>query len=290
MSIYHISFKKLLDDNTVSFQMDFDLDEPNQKGMFDCFNEGRCYEPDITALMMRAIKPGDFVIDVGANVGIFTVLMAKLVGDTGMVYAFEPDPDNFTQLVRNIELNHGINVIACLNPVWEKREPVLFHRCADSGGGGALWNPGLYTGNEKTRLQDAEPIETTATTLERVIKQADRRCTFLKVDTEGADEKILSALGPYRPDYIIAESNPFGAKQFGCDNVSMRKLMRSYGYDCFLMTEDDTLPAMVPDNTTLTNGFNGYVYMNLLFSTLQNVGRAYPEAPNIKIPVEEVKR
>ena len=291
MTAYSLTLKNVLDDDTFAFKIDFDLNDPHQKIIFDCYNEGRCYEPDITAVMLRAIKPGDFVIDVGANIGVFTLLMAKLVGPEGKVLAFEPDPDNFAALRRNIELNGLENVDASQVPVWCGAEEVPFYKCLDNGGGHAIWDSGLYIGNELTRAEALPPAKVLATTLEQEIATVGRRCSFIKIDTEGTDEKILEGLGAHRPDFIIAESNPFGASQFGCSNDTMRKLMAGYGYDCFLITnDDDSLPAMVPDNTILTNGFNGYCCMNLLFSTLHNVGRAYPEAPVIKIPVEEFKR
>jgi ubiquinone/menaquinone biosynthesis C-methylase UbiE len=50
----------------------------------------------------RMIKPGMTILDVGANIGYFTLIAAKLAGKTGKVYAFEPQPENFRLLVRNI--------------------------------------------------------------------------------------------------------------------------------------------------------------------------------------------
>lgn len=54
---------------------------------------------------------GDKVIDAGANIGIFTVMSSVLVGDSGLVLAIEPDPENLSGLKKNIELNNLRNVI-----------------------------------------------------------------------------------------------------------------------------------------------------------------------------------
>lgn len=54
----------------------------------------------------QTIAPGSTVIDVGANIGCFTMVAAKLVGPTGRVFALEPEESTFRQLEKNIELNH----------------------------------------------------------------------------------------------------------------------------------------------------------------------------------------
>ena len=61
-------------------------------------------------LFEKTIKPGSIVYDIGANVGIYTILSSILCGEAGKVYAFEPVPHNLKYLKKHIELNHLINV------------------------------------------------------------------------------------------------------------------------------------------------------------------------------------
>lgn len=63
------------------------------------------WERKSARLMAEHLHPGGVALDVGANIGIFTVLMAERVGSTGRVHAFEPDPRNFALLAENIERN-----------------------------------------------------------------------------------------------------------------------------------------------------------------------------------------
>ena len=56
-------------------------------------------------IFQKYVKKGDNVLDVGANIGYFTLMLAKLVGPTGKVFAFEPDPRNISLLKKNIETN-----------------------------------------------------------------------------------------------------------------------------------------------------------------------------------------
>src|SRR5438094_750470 len=56
------------------------------------------------------VHPGDVAVDVGANIGYHTLIFARAVGERGRVFAYEPDPDNFRLLRRNVELNGYRNV------------------------------------------------------------------------------------------------------------------------------------------------------------------------------------
>lgn len=68
------------------------------------------YEPFETDLLRREISPGQTVVDIGANIGYYALLFSKLVGDTGQVFAFEPEPSNYEILPENIIRNDRHNV------------------------------------------------------------------------------------------------------------------------------------------------------------------------------------
>ena len=69
-----------------------------------------CYEPHNTRLLRTVLRPGDTFVDVGANIGYFSLLAAQLVGPKGAVYAFEPFAQNFADLEKNVERNGYLNV------------------------------------------------------------------------------------------------------------------------------------------------------------------------------------
>ena len=62
----------------------------------------RAWEPHVTAEIESALKPGKWFLDVGANIGYFTLLGAARVGSAGRVFAFEPNPGNVRQLRYNV--------------------------------------------------------------------------------------------------------------------------------------------------------------------------------------------
>ena len=69
------------------------------------------FEHGVTNFAKNNIKEGEYVIDVGAHIGYYTLLFSKLVGETGLVAAFEPDDSNYEYLTHNVKVNHIANVI-----------------------------------------------------------------------------------------------------------------------------------------------------------------------------------
>src|SRR5689334_5897732 len=72
----------------------------------------RVFERDVLAYVSRVLKAGMTVVDLGANIGYYTLLASRLVGPSGVVYAFEPDPLMFEYLTGNVARNRCGNVIA----------------------------------------------------------------------------------------------------------------------------------------------------------------------------------
>ena len=68
-------------------------------------------EYPIHPVLKKIIKSGDNVIDVGANIGVLTLYFRSLIGDSGKIYSFEPDPNSFCILEKNIVQNYLENVI-----------------------------------------------------------------------------------------------------------------------------------------------------------------------------------
>lgn len=75
-----------------------------------------------TEIFKKEIKKGDTVLDLGAHIGYYTLLAAKLVGEKGKVFAFEPEPTNFALLKKNIKINNYQNVIPVQKPFLIKTE------------------------------------------------------------------------------------------------------------------------------------------------------------------------
>ncbi|MHB8604252.1 MAG: FkbM family methyltransferase [Thermoplasmatota archaeon] len=139
------------------------------------------YEPAQTALVTRVVKPGDVVIDAGANVGYYTLLLARLVGPTGRVHAFEPHPANLAMLRRNIAANSFTNVVIHENALSDRAGKVEFFEHTSLGG----HSLGI---KEKGREHDAIAVD--AVTLDDALA-TEPRIDFWKMDIEGAEGLAL---------------------------------------------------------------------------------------------------
>lgn len=249
----------------VSFQMELKEDDVPGSTMMHYWRAGRVPEPEVVHAMFRIVRPGDFVIDGGANIGFFTLLLSNMVSPTGRVLAIEPDERNAAQLVRNLNLNRAGNVDVVAQPLWSSAFRVPFCQEADSGLSTcwALEHPNGTTVRPATAIDDMQ--------LEAV--------RLLKLDIEGSEYEALvgaeRTLRDKRISYIICEMNEEALARAGRSSGLLRFLMRSYGYELFLLREDGTLPAKVPDDTVLKPS---RLNTNVLFATLHAVGVAWPEA------------
>jgi len=142
----------------------------------------REFEPVETALMRQEIKEGDVVVDIGANIGYFTLLFSELVGESGTVYAFEPDAHNFALLEKNIDANGRTNIRPICKAVSEttgtsrlflSSEGGVDHRMYDSGDG-------------------REHIDIETVSLDEYLDPG-LKVDFIKMDTQGSE--VLATTG-----------------------------------------------------------------------------------------------
>ena len=136
------------------------------------------------------LKPGDTVIDIGANIGAFTVLAASRVGASGKVLAFEPEVATFKCLLKNIQLNQLTNVTA-INQAIDKTEGLaelrVGHKSAFSNIHGSLGHMKSIT---------TQTVETT--TLVKVFETFKiAKVNLLKVDCEGSEYDLFETLPPF---------------------------------------------------------------------------------------------
>lgn len=99
------------------------------------------FEEFETRLFVAALEPGATVLDIGANVGIYTVLAAARVGPAGHVYAFEPERENFSLLMKNIAANGHGNVVPLQRAVGERKGEIPVYLAKDNRGDHRTYSP-----------------------------------------------------------------------------------------------------------------------------------------------------
>jgi FkbM family methyltransferase len=144
------------------------------------------WEPNLSAFISRRLAPGDGFIDIGANIGYYSLLAAERVGFQGLVLAIEASPSIYDLLCRNIELNDVANVRA-INMAASSHEGVITVYKAGNdniGGTTTLRDRGFQ---RETEVRCA-PLASIATVEEL------RRARIIKIDIEGAEAPILEEL------------------------------------------------------------------------------------------------
>ena len=160
--------------------------DPQDMGMARAFLLfGGRWEETETQLFCSLVKEGMTVVDVGANVGYYTLLAARLVGPRGTVYAFEPSPGNFALLSQNVAANGYKNVVLIPKAVSDRSGTAALHIDRASSGGHSLsaFRGGL----------DCVAVETVS--LDDYFSTERPTIDLVKMDAEGAEVSILAGMG-----------------------------------------------------------------------------------------------
>jgi len=168
------------------------------------------YEPEATRSIRQMVKAGNCCLDVGANLGYYTISMAKWVGSCGLVVAFEPFPTNFETLERNVHLNGLKNVILAPTAL-SNRNGVLRLIYSVNDHFSATPSAKGYAVDEN---QDSIQVPTRR--LDDYVAELGRIPTLIKIDVEGAELSVLegaqNTLASVRP-ILLVEVHDWGTNE-----------------------------------------------------------------------------
>lgn len=192
----------------------------------DAYGEFTEHELD---LLKQVVRPGDLVLDVGANIGTHTVAFARWVGATGAVVAFEPQRLTFQTLCANVALNSLTNVHTVRAAVGEAPGTVMVPALdpAMEANFGAL---------SLAKAQEGEPVDMVPIDALEV-----PACRLMKIDVEGMEDKVLAGaaqtIARHRPImYVENERRDMGPE--------LVRQLRGLGYDLYW----HTIPYYNPHN------------------------------------------
>ena len=213
------------------FAMNLDLAEFVDRTIF-CTGE---WEPRETALIADLLKPGDVFIDVGANIGYFTVLASRLVGATGKVIAIEANPRTFKRLEANVALNRCANVDLCHVAAGEVLGfATMFER-----------EPGNAGGDQVNFAAAAAIASIKVERIDRLVGKQPVR--LIKLDVEGAEAKALRGASGLleradAPD-LVFEFTPAFLAGMGDDPRELIDLLEQLGYRLQVIGDSGNSPA-----------------------------------------------
>lgn len=228
------------------------------------------YETDVTAVFRHVLRPGSNVLDLGANIGYFTMLSAELVGPTGSVIAVEPNPTN----ARLIEASRRANGFSQVTVIQVAAGPapglLVLHRAHSNGTTSA-------PPDEVTALFDSETVG--CVRADTLVPEG-RRIDLIKVDVEGAEYLALSGCSG-----IIERDRPAIVTEFspslmpGISGISGRAYLDwliGRGYRLRIVMPDGSLRTAEPDAIMAEHAARGTDHLDLLAEPLPAPKRQVP--------------
>ena len=190
------------------------------------------FRPEISKLLNRMLQPGHVAIDIGANIGMHSVVMANRVGPTGKLFSFEPDPHPYARLVRNLRLNvldFASTHQAALSAKSERRNFFLHDASI-----GNYANASLHADNVG---KDTPRVEVDVLSLDDFLAQNPvARVDVIKLLAQGEEWNILqgarATLERHRPKVFFLYEPSYWHRQ-NLNLMDAVKFFAGYGYTTY---------------------------------------------------------
>jgi len=197
------------------------------------------YERDLSHYLSKNIdfEDDDIALDIGANIGWYSILLNKLMPDTGRIYAFEPDPLNYELLSENIRLNNVKNVLAVNNALSNKKEIKKLYQYSNK-------NLGRHS---LLYINEGDSVEVEALVLDQFLEDNGidfTKVKFAKIDIEGYEYFALSGATKVL-DHIkclISEFVPEHMQRGGIEPNLIINLMQNKGFSPNVIKKGDVYP------------------------------------------------
>lgn len=177
------------------------------------------YEKNVMKVMDEIVTQGDIFVDIGASIGYFSLQIAKNIGKEGHVYAFEPAPERFATLKKNININDCNNITPINAAVTDKNDNVSIIERGDSS-------------------QVVQGV--------RLEQKLETSPDIIKIDTEGHELKTLRGMENYLREHktdIICELHPNKIMRFEGTPEELSNLLEQYDYKKYIISESGLKPT-----------------------------------------------
>ncbi|WP_399088163.1 FkbM family methyltransferase [Streptomyces sp. BBFR2] len=194
------------------------------------------WEPNLTGWLASRLKPGDTFVDVGANIGYYSLLASHLVGESGNVVAIEASPTFHKVLAANAAANRCGNLRAVNAAISDREETLTFTLASSHNMGANSIVP--YAGEAESTFEARAWLLTDVLTSDEVA-----RARVIKIDVEGAEGAVVRSLEPIldrlRPDVELAvEVTPQRMAGLGFSVEELLETFTSRGFHVYRMAND----------------------------------------------------
>jgi FkbM family methyltransferase len=225
--------------------------------VFSYLLEDKVYDLLETDLVKSQINKDDIVIDIGVNIGYYTLIFAGLVGESGRVFAFEPDPDNFVLLNRNVKENKFENVVLINKAVSDKNGKTRLYLSENNKGDHRIYDSG----------ESRKSIMVETVCLDEFLKDYKDKINFVKMDIQGAEGNALKGMAGLiknnKKIKILTEFWPTGLNNFYFDSKKFLEILEDCSFNFYdilkvgliKITKDELLKKYPADKTNYANLF-----------------------------------
>ena len=205
------------------------------------------WEPAVTRLFEHILKAGDVVVDVGANIGYYSILAEKLVGESGTVFAIEPSESIRQRLKRNLELNASKGIRVVPYGAWHQSDAADLHFIEGNRGSSTLSDADPSEKSERIALRTLDSLIPT---------ELHQRVTLMKIDVEGAEEFALlgaeSILRSASNLTVLCEVDPGRMASLKGSAQRLIELMQERGFSVFRIDNDYTVEGYISPAQRIT--------------------------------------
>ena len=202
----------------------------SKKGLALSISHYGTYEELESKIMEEKIEMGNIVVDVGANIGLHTLNMARIVGNTGQVFAFEPDPSNFEILKKNVKINNYRNIILEQKAVGDKHGRTTLYQSDHPG------KHRIFPQTEQAKSQ----VQVELTNLDNYFdSDMTDKINFIKIDVEGLEFSVLKGmkniLKNSKKIKILFEFMPENTMEVGFTPIELLNYLTSNDFKLYCM-------------------------------------------------------
>jgi FkbM family methyltransferase len=224
--------------NTIRLQGNIVKLNPNDRAISDRMLHSGIWEKLETDVIKTEVKKGNTFVDIGANIGYYTLIAAQKVGKLGKVFAFEPEPYNFSLLQDNVAINRYENVELIRAAVANVSGKLRLFLSQE--------NPGDHRSYDSS--DGREFIDVEAVSLDDYFAGFEGRIDFIKMDVEGAELGVLKGmpllLRKHPQLKLITEFWPFGLTKSGVEPQDYLNSLIQIGF--VLQNIDDDKQSIKP--------------------------------------------
>jgi FkbM family methyltransferase len=222
-------------------------------------------------LVSKIIQPDDIVVDIGANVGVYTVFISRLLSERGFVLSFEPIPATYKILENNINKFCGVKAKPFNLALSDRKGSIEMVVPKDNGG---VYN--FYLGHirpDRIILHNEHSFNVKTATLDDILQNSGHRVDFVKCDVEGAELLVLQgaekSIRKYLPNIMCEISG--GHQRYGYTAADVFNYLWNQGYLSYVPQNEKLIVC-----SGFRKGYPNYFFLHPLraksiFATLSSV-------------------